>query len=159
MAHNITPSPGSLVHPITALAGRPIVISPIQKSPVAYPAHPNSYGSEEFMFRKRIQTAQKRSDRYHDIRRKAHDFSSPSRELEMDSRPYYEEDDLIDIWTDRKKRRKGTSRAIFDTGRSVLIGNLGSISKHPKAWCRLRRKEQGVVSPLEVPPLSAKSTP
>ena len=38
---------------------------------------------------------------------------------------------------------------IFDTGRTVLIENLGSIFKHPKAWCRLRCREPLIVSPLD----------
>ena len=56
MSHNVTPSPGSSIAPLTALTGRPSIVSSLRQATVNYPSD-NDYDSEEYKFWRRMMTA------------------------------------------------------------------------------------------------------
>ena len=43
-------------------------------------------------------------------------------------------------------------RVIHDTGRNVILENQGKLLKHPKAWARLRYRQEKVVGHGNIPP-------
>ena len=45
---------------------------------------------------------------------------------------YLEEGDAMVLRIAKKKKRRGTYKVIYDTGPTVLVGNLGAVFKHPK---------------------------
>ena len=63
------------------------------------------------------------------------------------SEVYLEEGDSVDLWIAKKKRWQGAFRVLYDSGSTVLVGNLGSIFKHPKSWARLRDRRDAIVTP------------
>ena len=147
MSRNITPSSGSSIDPITALTGRPSIVSSLRQSTVNYPSD-NEYDIGEYSFRRRMMEVQ---EAHHVITEydARHTVSMClNRKLQLGSFTSFGENELVYIWIGRKKRWQGTFRVIFDTGRTVLVGNIGSIFKHPKSWTRLRAREPKIVSPM-----------
>ena len=73
-----------------------------------------------------------------------------SRNTQGDFDGYYLDGDPVDIWISRKTHWVSAIGAISDTGRSVLVANLGAISKPPKSWVMFRNRQHFQYSPIDV---------
>ena len=59
----------------------------------------------------------------------------------------YKEGDSVGLWMPKKKRWQWAYRVLFDSGRAVLVENLGSIFNRPRRWARLRGRGGIIVLP------------
>ena len=147
MAHNSTPSSSTSIPPLAALTGRTGIVEDLCQTAIE-PTPSERYDAEERNFCNSMQSINKARadivsfDANHTL------TVCLRRPLQQDSATSFADGDFADIWVAKKHRWLGTFRVIYDTGRSVLVGNLGSISNHPKAWVRLRRRGRDLMSPL-----------
>ena len=135
LAHNMTPNSGRRIAPLTALNGRPGFIDQLSHATVIE-AGGDRYDSEENSRTKRLLLVKKAQARIIEFGATRTIQLCLRKNAMVQSQIYLHEGGAVDFWIAKKnvdfwiakkKRWQGTFRVIYDSGSSVLVGNLGSI--------------------------------
>ena len=146
LARNITPLPSSSISPMYALNGRPSILGQMTHAAVL-PSGGDRYDSEERQMRNRMCAINVARNKILEMDAKRTLKLSLHRNSLIASPEHYREGDTVDIWVSRKKKRQGSFRVLYDSGRAVIVENLGALFKHPKNWARLRERDEGITTP------------
>ena len=146
MAYNMCPSAGASVSPMAALMGKESFLdsltwTPLDKNPKGADA------KDTFDWWSRLHAIQLAQAKILEFDAQRTLKLCIQRNAQVATDTILEEGDLVDIFVERIRRWQGTFRVIHDTGRSVLLENMGAIFKHPKAWVRLRVRTENTISP------------
>ena len=150
LAHNITPCSGATICPVAALTGRTEFLDELSQTPLIKTDHRLQTGSYRFFDRMQAVKFAQAAITQHDPSRAVQ--TCIRRNLQAGSSEAPQADDLVDIWIPQKHRWRGTYRVIQDTGRNVVLGNQGKLTKHPKAWTRLRDRQETTSVPVPASP-------
>ena len=138
-AHNITPSSGTKIAPVTILTGRTDFCELTRLSSIGSDELNHSSMSTEYWMRwKAIRMAQSQILQFdadnivQSCLRK--NLSRPDEQLLV-------EGDQVEVWNNKKRKWTGSQRVLVDTGRNVVIENGNILLKHPKPWVRLRSRQ------------------
>ena len=145
LAHNATPCSGSNVSHATALTGRTEFLEELFSTPLI--PHDNHHQSGAYQFFDRmnaIRSAQAAIIKY-DASRDVQ--TCIRRNTHTGTLDVLRSDDLVDIWIPQKHRWRGAYRVLHDTGRNVILENQGKLLKRPKAWTRLRSRQEAASIP------------
>ena len=145
-AHNSTPNSGNNISPMFAVNGRPSIIEQLLRAPIVT-EHGDRYDAAEREFWNRMMAIRKAQDSIQEFDARKTVNLCLRKNHQVGSDVLLKENDMVDLWVAKKKRWQGTYRVLYDGGRTVMVENLGSVFKHPKAWVRLRTRTESIVTP------------
>ena len=151
MSHNVSPNSGSNVSPMYALNGRPIILEQMLQTAVV-PSGGDRYDSEERQMWFRLHAMRSAQSKILEFDAKKTLKLCLQRNALVDSTTRLREGDAVDLWLTRKRKWQGAYRVLYDSGRTVLIENLGAIFKHPRNWVRMRERGVEIPTPAVIQP-------